>query len=44
VHTAIPGSTFVGLPTGHVVFASKPADWLDAVLPFVEAVNVNAGR
>jgi pimeloyl-ACP methyl ester carboxylesterase len=39
VHAAIPGSAFVTLPTGHVVFASEPAAWLDAVLSFVDAAQ-----
>src|SRR5882757_4759717 len=39
VHSAIPGSTFVGLGTGHVVFAGEPNAWLDAVLPFVESAH-----
>jgi len=39
VHTAIPGSTFIGLNTGHVVFAGDPDGWLDAVLPFVESAH-----
>jgi pimeloyl-ACP methyl ester carboxylesterase len=39
VHTAIPGSTFIGLSTGHVVFAGEPDGWLDAVLPFVESAH-----
>lgn len=37
VQAAIPGSTYVALPTGHVVFSSEPTAWLDAVLPFVDA-------
>jgi pimeloyl-ACP methyl ester carboxylesterase len=39
VHAAIPGSTFVGLSTGHVAFAGEPDGWLDAVLPFVESAH-----
>jgi pimeloyl-ACP methyl ester carboxylesterase len=39
VHAAIPGSTFIGLPTGHVVFASAPDEWLAAVLPFIESAH-----
>jgi pimeloyl-ACP methyl ester carboxylesterase len=39
VHAAIPGSSFVGLPTGHVVFAGEPDGWLTAVLPFVESAH-----
>jgi len=39
VHTAIPGSTFIGLSTGHVAFAGDPDGWLDAVLPFVESAH-----
>src|SRR5262245_4307324 len=39
VRTAIPGSRFEALPTGHVVFSSEPAAWLETVLPFVEAAH-----
>jgi pimeloyl-ACP methyl ester carboxylesterase len=39
VAAAIPGSTFLPLPTGHVAFSSEPAAWLDAVLPFVDAAH-----
>jgi pimeloyl-ACP methyl ester carboxylesterase len=39
IHTAIPGSTFVGLGTGHVAFAGEPDGWLGAVLPFVESAH-----
>ena len=39
VHRAIAGSSFVALPTGHVVFSSAPQAWLGHVLPFVEAVQ-----
>ena len=39
VHRAIAGSTFVAMPTGHVVFSSAPQAWLGHVLPFVEAVQ-----
>jgi pimeloyl-ACP methyl ester carboxylesterase len=39
VHAAIPGSTFVGLSTGHVAFAGDPDGWLDAVLPFVASAH-----
>lgn len=39
VHAAIPGSTFIGLSTGHVVFAGDPDGWLNAVLPFVESAQ-----
>jgi pimeloyl-ACP methyl ester carboxylesterase len=39
VHNAIPGSTFTGLDTGHVVFAGDPDGWLNAVLPFVESAQ-----
>jgi pimeloyl-ACP methyl ester carboxylesterase len=39
VHTAIPGSTFIGFGTGHVAFAGDPDGWLDAVLPFVESAH-----
>lgn len=39
VHAAIPGSAFIGLSTGHVVFAGDPEGWLDAVLPFVESAH-----
>ena len=39
VAQAIPGSTFEHFGTGHVVFASEPAAWLDTVLPFVDAAH-----
>jgi pimeloyl-ACP methyl ester carboxylesterase len=39
VQAAIGGSRFEALPTGHVVFSSEPAKWLETVLPFVEAVH-----
>ncbi|HET6731466.1 alpha/beta fold hydrolase [Mycobacterium sp.] len=39
VQSAIPGSRFEALPTGHVVFSSEPSDWLDMVLPFVDAAH-----
>lgn len=39
VHSAIAGSTFVSLPTGHVVFASAPTEWLAHVLPFIAAAQ-----
>jgi pimeloyl-ACP methyl ester carboxylesterase len=39
VQAAIPGSKFEALPTGHVVFSSQPAAWLELVLPFVEAAH-----
>ena len=39
VQAAIPGSRFEALPTGHVVFASEPVAWLEAVLPFVDAAH-----
>jgi len=39
VQAAIPGSTYVALPTGHVVFSSEPAAWLATVLPFVDAAH-----
>ncbi|WP_242453627.1 alpha/beta hydrolase [Mycolicibacterium sp. P9-64] len=39
VQAAIPGSTFVGLSTGHVVFAGDPDGWLNSVLPFVESAH-----
>lgn len=39
IHTAIPGSTFTGLSTGHVAFAGEPDGWLEAVLPFVESAH-----
>ena len=39
VAAAIPGSTFEAFPTGHVVFSSEPAAWLDIVLPFVDAAH-----
>jgi pimeloyl-ACP methyl ester carboxylesterase len=44
VQAAIPGSRFEALPTGHVVFSSEPAAWLDTVLPFIDASHgVRAG-
>jgi pimeloyl-ACP methyl ester carboxylesterase len=39
IHTAIPGSTFVGLGTGHVAFVGDPDGWLEAVLPFVDSAH-----
>jgi pimeloyl-ACP methyl ester carboxylesterase len=39
VKAAIPGSRFEALPTGHVVFSSKPDDWLATVLPFADAAH-----
>ena len=39
VQTAIPGSRFEALPTGHVVFSSEPQAWLDTVLPFVDSAH-----
>lgn len=36
---AIPGSTFETFSTGHVVFSSEPAAWLDTVVPFVDAAH-----
>ena len=39
VHASIAKSRFTALPTGHVVFASEPQAWLDAVLPFVETAH-----
>lgn len=39
VQAAIPGSKFEALPTGHVVFSSEPAAWLETVLPFVDAAH-----
>jgi pimeloyl-ACP methyl ester carboxylesterase len=39
IQAAIPGSRFVALPTGHVVFSSEPLAWLDLVLPFVDAAH-----
>ncbi|HEX2286611.1 MAG TPA: alpha/beta hydrolase [Mycobacterium sp.] len=39
VQAAIPGSTYVALPAGHVVFSSEPSAWLDAVVPFVDAAH-----
>jgi pimeloyl-ACP methyl ester carboxylesterase len=39
VQAAIPGSGFAALPTGHVVFSSESAGWLDTVLPFVDAAH-----
>lgn len=40
VHAAIPGSTLIGMNTGHVVFAGDPDGWLKAVLPFVESAHL----
>jgi pimeloyl-ACP methyl ester carboxylesterase len=42
VQTAIPGSRFEALPTGHVVFSSEPAAWLQTVLPFVDAAHATS--
>lgn len=39
VAEAIPGSTLETFPTGHVVFSSEPAAWLDTVMPFVDAAH-----
>jgi pimeloyl-ACP methyl ester carboxylesterase len=39
VQSSIPGSRFEVLPTGHVVFSSEPAAWLETVLPFVDAAH-----
>ena len=39
VQAAIPGSTLVALQTGHVVFSSEPAAWLDRVVPFVDSAH-----
>jgi pimeloyl-ACP methyl ester carboxylesterase len=39
VQSAIAGSTFEALPTGHVVFSSEPDAWLKMVLPFVDAAH-----
>ena len=39
VQAAIPGARLETLPTGHVVFSSEPAAWLDTVLPFVDAAH-----
>jgi pimeloyl-ACP methyl ester carboxylesterase len=38
-HRAIAGSKFLTLPTGHVVFASAPGDWLAQVMPFLQSVQ-----
>jgi pimeloyl-ACP methyl ester carboxylesterase len=38
-HRAIAGSTFLTMPTGHVVFRSAPEAGLGHVLPFVEAAQ-----
>ena len=32
-------STFEAFATGHVVFSSEPAAWLDTVVPFVDAAH-----
>lgn len=37
-HAAIPQSTLHELPTGHVVFSSAPAEFLDIVQPFIASV------
>ncbi len=39
VQMSIPGSTLDAFGTGHVVFSSEPAAWLDRVLPFVETAH-----
>jgi pimeloyl-ACP methyl ester carboxylesterase len=39
VQRSIAGSTFVALPTGHVVFSSAPAAWLAHVVPFLQSVQ-----
>jgi pimeloyl-ACP methyl ester carboxylesterase len=39
VQAAIRGSRFEALPTGHVVFSSEPAAWLETVLPFVDSAH-----
>jgi pimeloyl-ACP methyl ester carboxylesterase len=39
VQAAIPDSKFEALPTGHVVFSSEPVEWLETVLPFVDAAH-----
>jgi pimeloyl-ACP methyl ester carboxylesterase len=44
VQAAIPGARFETLPTGHVVFSSEPKAWLEAVLPFLEAVTLRGRR
>lgn len=38
---AITGSTLHEMPTGHVVFSSAPAEFLDLVLPFLASVAVD---
>lgn len=43
-HHRIPGSTFRTLPTGHLPFSSAPTDFLDIVLPFIEAAYRIAGK
>jgi pimeloyl-ACP methyl ester carboxylesterase len=42
VQAAIPGSSFAALPTGHVVFSSEPAAWLEIVLPFVDDAHARS--
>jgi pimeloyl-ACP methyl ester carboxylesterase len=42
VRSAIPGSSFEALPTGHVVFASEPHAWLATTLPFLDATAISA--
>jgi pimeloyl-ACP methyl ester carboxylesterase len=39
VADAIPGSRFITLPTGHVLFSSDPEGWLREVVPFVESAH-----
>lgn len=39
VRAAIQGSTLAAFPTGHVVFSSEPAAWLERVAPFVDSAH-----
>ena len=39
---AIPGSQFRAFDTGHVVFASDPAGFLDLAVPFIDSASIGA--
>jgi pimeloyl-ACP methyl ester carboxylesterase len=41
-HAAIPGSQFRAFDTGHVVFASDPAGFLDLAMPFIDSASIGA--
>lgn len=43
-HRIISGSQLEELQTGHVVFSSKPQEFLGLVLPFIEAILVEGRR